>query len=207
MKVERKKVLYYLNILKEIDNMAFKMKPSGSKKCSYSGMKKKGLLNDSPSTSNGNTMAYQKLDPKAAQKEAEETAEHKNSGKRFSGEYDLPDDKWRMDQMGEVNDASQAAAQKFNKLHPEVWNAFQNTKIKEGTKPDIRGNYGVFDPETQQPSSHKMTTKKASEAAKQAYRDAFIKFKSTDDDYQRQRELIKRGVVGDAVTEDPDLLS
>ena len=59
--------------------MAFKMKPSGSKKCSYSGMKKKGLLNNSPSTGDGNTMAYQKLDPKAAQKAAEEASELKNS--------------------------------------------------------------------------------------------------------------------------------
>jgi len=48
------------------------MKPSGIKKCSYSGMKKKGLLNDSPSTDNGNTMAYQKFDPQETQKKAEQ---------------------------------------------------------------------------------------------------------------------------------------
>lgn len=57
--------------------MAFKMKPSGVKKCSYSGMKKKGLLNDSPSTDNGNTMAYQTFDPEEAKKKVEETAENK----------------------------------------------------------------------------------------------------------------------------------
>jgi len=59
--------------------MAFKMKPSGVKKCSYSGMKKKGLLNDSPSTYNGNTMAYQKFDPQEAQKKAEKAAEEKET--------------------------------------------------------------------------------------------------------------------------------
>lgn len=59
--------------------MAFKMKPSGIKKCSYSGMKKKGLLNDSPSTYNGNTMAYQKFDPQEAQKKAEKASEQKET--------------------------------------------------------------------------------------------------------------------------------
>ena len=60
--------------------MAFKMKPSGVKKCSYSGMKKKGLLNDSPSTNDGNTMAYQTFDPEEAKKKVEETAEEKAKG-------------------------------------------------------------------------------------------------------------------------------
>lgn len=186
--------------------MAFKMKPSGIKKCSYSGMKKKGLLNDSPSTDDGNTMAYQKFDPQEAQKKAEEDAEHKNSGKRFRHEYDLDNDSWRMDQIGEIDKASKIAAQKFNKINPEVWNAFQGSKIKEGTKPNIKGEYGVFNPETQLPSSHKFTTKKASEAAKQAYHDAFLKFKQTDKDYNRQREIIKRGIVEDAIEEDPSIM-
>jgi len=55
------------------------MKPSGIKKCSYSGMKKKGLLNDSPSTNDGNTMAYQKFDPQEAQKKAEKASEEKET--------------------------------------------------------------------------------------------------------------------------------
>jgi len=190
--------------------MAFKMKPSGIKKCSYSGMKKKGLLNDSPSTDDGNTMAYQKFDPQEAQKKAEKTAEEKAKKEpiRVSLPNDTSGDTWRVEQTGDVRKAQAASSNRYNSTEEgkRNWDAFQGSKIKEGTKPNIKGEYGVFNPETQLPSSHKFTTKKASEAAKQAYHDGFNNFRTTDEDYQRQREILKRGIVGDAVTKNPDLL-
>jgi hypothetical protein len=186
------------------------MKPSGSKKCSYSGMKKKGLLNDSPSTSDGNTMAYQKLDPKAAQKKAEETSEEKVKKEpvRVSLPNDSSGDVWRVDQTGDVRKAQAASSNRYNSTDEgkRNWESFQGSIIGEGTKPDIKGNYGVLNKDTGLASSWNKTTKKASEAAKQAYYDGFNKFRTTDKEYQRQREILKRGIVGDAITEDPDLL-
>lgn len=190
--------------------MAFKMKPSGIKKCSYSGMKKKGLLNDSPSTNDGNTMAYQKFDPQEAQKKAEGDAEKKAKKEliRVSIPNDTSGDAWRVDQTGDVRKAQAASSNRYNSTDEgkRNWESFQGSIIKEGTKPDGEGNYGVLNKDTGLASSWNKTTKKASEAAKQAYYDGFNKFRTTDKDYQRQREILKRGIVGDAITEDPDLL-
>ena len=190
--------------------MAFKMKPSGVKKCSYSGMKKKGLLNDSPSTDNGNTMAYQKFDPQEAQKKAEKASEEKVKKEpiRVSLPNDTSGDVWRVDQTGDVGKAQAASSNRYNSTEEGKgrWEAFQGSIIKEGTKPDAEGLYGVFNKDTRLPSSWNKTSKQASEAAKQAYHDGFNNFRTTDKEYQRQREILKRGIVGDAITNDPDLL-
>ena len=117
-------------------------------------------------------------------------------------------DSYTLDQIGDVKKAIQAAAKRYNET-PQgraAFNAMNNSIIKEGSKPDIHGNYKSWDAEQQRPSGTLKTTMKNSKANKAAYHAGLDNALLTDDLYKRDKEIIKRGVVSDAITENPEIL-
>jgi len=89
-----------------------------------------------------------------------------------------------------MKQAEAAAARRFNESQQggQLFNAMNSSRIKEGTKPDLKGRVGVFDPETQKPSSTSFTTIKESKANKKAYDQAFQNFLDSDVDFGRQKQ-------------------
>ncbi len=89
-----------------------------------------------------------------------------------------------------MKQAEAAASRRFNESQQggQLFNAMNSSRIKEGTKPDLKGRVGVFDPETQKPSSTSFTTIKESKANKKAYDQAFQTFLESDVDFGRQKQ-------------------
>ena len=89
-----------------------------------------------------------------------------------------------------MKQAEAAASRRFNESQQggQLFNAMNASRIKEGTKPDLKGRVGVFDPETQKPSSTSFTTIKESKANKKAYDQALQNFLETDVDFGRQKQ-------------------
>ena len=73
-----------------------------------------------------------------------------------------------------------------------LFNAMNTSKIKEGSKPDLKGRVGVFNPETQMASTTQFTTIKESKANAKAYDEALNTFLQTDDEYQTRKKNIYR---------------
>ena len=116
---------------------------------------------------------------------------------------------YRVDQIGEVKKARQAAARRFNETEAgrALWDTYQSTLVHESSKPDVRGTVGIWNPETQKESSWKRTTKKASKENKAAYHDALNRALKTDTQYQGDKELIRKGTkTGGGISFDPDEL-
>jgi hypothetical protein len=133
---------------------------------------------------------------------------HQEEEKRYNLAESGEKDSYTLDQIGDVKKARQAAARRYNET-PEgkvAFEAMNNSVIKEGSKPDIRGNYKSWDAAQQRPSGTLTTTMKDSKANKAAYHSGLDAALLTDDLYKRDKEIIKRGVVGDAVTQNPDVL-
>jgi len=86
--------------------------------------------------------------------------------------------------------AEASASKRFNESDQgrSLFNAMNASRIKEGSKPDLKGRVGVFDPETQKPSTTSFTTIKDSKANARAYDQALQNFLETDVDFGRQRQ-------------------
>jgi len=89
-----------------------------------------------------------------------------------------------------MKQAEQAASRRFNESQQgsQLFNAMNTSRIKEGSKPDLKGRVGVFNPETQKASTTSFTTIKDSKANAKAYDQALQNFLESDVDFGRQKQ-------------------
>ena len=86
--------------------------------------------------------------------------------------------------------AEAAASRRFNESDQgrSLFNAMNASRIKEGSKPDLKGRVGIFDPSTGKPSTTNFTTIKDSKANAKAYDQALQNFLESDVEFGRQRQ-------------------
>ena len=116
----------------------------------------------------------------------------KSPAKQVGDEKGISKKDYKRNQEHAMSKAEKDAGKRYMETPAgqELFSAMNTSRIKEGSKPDGKGRVGVFNPETQMPSTTKFTTIKDSKANARAYDKGLNTFLKTDTEYQARKKKI-----------------